>query len=231
MRSMNESVNILSAGAAKGLLNAIAAQAGIEIVGEFGAVGAMRERMNAGAACDVIILTDAMIDELAAAGKVEPSSVVALGKVSTGVARLSAAQTRAVDSASDLKDLLSTASRIYFPDPVRATAGIHVMKVLTELGLAQSHSARFATYPNGATAMRAMADAGDINAVGATQASEIIYTEGVQYIGALPDPFALTTGYSAALITDAANARVGRHLLLELRAESNARIRLRAGFS
>jgi molybdate transport system substrate-binding protein len=230
MRSMNESVNILSAGAAKGLLHTLASQAGIEIAGEFGAVGAMRERMNAGAACDVIILTDAMIDELAAAGKVEPSSVVALGKVSTGVALLSAAQKRAVDSASDLKDLLSTASRIYFPDPVRATAGIHVMKVLTELGLAQSHSARFATYPNGATAMRAMADAADMNAVGATQASEIIYTEGVQYIGALPDPFALSTGYSAALVRSALNARGGRKLLEALGNASNGQIRLRAGF-
>lgn len=230
MSLMNEAVNIVSAGAAKGLLHAIASQTGIEIAGEFGAVGAMRERMNAGAACDVIILTDAMIDELAAAGKVEPSSVVALGKVSTGVALLSAAQTRSVNSAADLKDLLSSASRIYFPDPVRATAGIHVMKVLTELGLAQSHSARFATYPNGATAMRAMADAGDVNAVGATQASEIIYTEGVRYIGALPDAFALSTGYSAALVRGALNARVGRNLLDALAAASNAHIRLRAGF-
>jgi molybdate transport system substrate-binding protein len=104
------------------------------------------------------------------------------------------------------------------------------MKVLTELGLAQSHSARFATYPNGATAMRAMADAGDMNAVGATQASEIIYTEGVQYIGALPDPFALSTGYSAALVRSALNARGGRNLLEALGAASNAQIRLRAGF-
>ena len=39
-------MNVLSAGAAKGLLHTIAAREGIELTGEFGAVGAMRERLK-----------------------------------------------------------------------------------------------------------------------------------------------------------------------------------------
>ena len=219
-------MNVLSAGAAKGLLHAIAKQAGIAIAGEFGAVGAMRDRLFAGAPCDVIVLTDAMIADLAAAGKIELKSVVSLGNVRTGVALLSAAQPRSVSSAAALKDVLSNASRIYFPDPLRATAGIHFMKVLTALGLAQSHSARFATYPNGAAAMRAMADAGDVNAVGVTQASEIMYTEGVQYVGALPGEYALATGYSAASV----QREKGHALMSALGAAEHLDVRLRAGF-
>ena len=84
-------MKILSAGAAKGLLYTVAASEGIDLIGEFGAVGAIRERLKAGAPCDVIVLTAAMIAELAASGEVDAASVIALGKVHTGVALLNSA--------------------------------------------------------------------------------------------------------------------------------------------
>ena len=228
-------MNILSAGAAKGLLKTIAANAGIEFSGEFGAVGAMRERLAAGAACDVIVLTEKMIAELAALGIVDAGGVIALGKVRTGVALPAAAKPTRVGTASELKDLLANASRIYFPDPERATAGIHFMKVLKTLGLAESHRERFATFPNGATAMRAMADAGDMGAVGVTQCSEILYTEGVQLIGALPGKFELATVYSAAITATTAKAspdgrRDAARLLAALTNARNAATCMAAGF-
>jgi molybdate transport system substrate-binding protein len=126
--------------------------------------------------------------------------------------------------------LLSAASSIYLPDPVRSTAGIHCMKVFTALGLAASQSARFRTFANGATAMRAMADAGDTKAVGITQCSEILYTEGVRLIGPLPSEFALTTVYSAAITTDASDSALAARLLNALAAASARTIRLDAGF-
>ena len=223
-------MNILSAGAAKGLLQKVAAREAIDFTGEFGAVGAMRERLNNGTACDVIVLTEKMIAELAIAGVVEAASVIALGKVRTGVAVPSAAAQVSVDTAASLKQLLANASRIYFPDPERATAGIHFVKVLTALGLADSHSARFATYPNGAIAMRAMADAGDAHAVGVTQCSEILYTEGVQLIGALPGEFELATVYSAAITANAVNRNAANYLLGALAAAQNSSMRIEAGF-
>lgn len=225
-------MNILSAGAARGLLKTIAANAGVEFNGEFGAVGAMRERLDSGAACDVIVLTEKMIAELAAQGIVDAGSVIALGKVRTGVALPAAAKPVAVDTAGALKDLLANASRIYFPDPERATAGIHFMKVLNALGLAESHRDRFATFPNGATAMRAMADAGDTRAVGVTQCSEILYTDGVQLIGALPGEFELATVYSAAITAKAGadGRRDASRLLAALANANNAETRTAAGF-
>ena len=223
-------MNILSAGAAKGLLQTVAAQEGVDFSGEFGAVGAMRERLNNGAACDVIVLTEKMINELAIAGVVVADTVTALGKVRTGVAIPSGATPALVDTSASLKQLLSNASRIYFPDPERATAGIHFMKVLTALGLADSNRARFATYPNGATAMRAMADAGDVHAVGVTQCSEILYTEGVQLIAALPGEFELATVYSAAITANAVNRNAANFLLAALAAAGNRSILIKAGF-
>ena len=225
-------MNILSAGAARGLLQTIATREGIELSGEFGAVGAMRERLDSGAACDAIVLTEKMIAELAALDIVDAGSVIALGKVRTGVALPAAAAPARVDTADELKNLLGNASRIYFPDPERATAGIHFMKVLTTLGLADSHRDRFATFPNGATAMRALADAGDVHAVGVTQCSEILYTNGVQLIGALPGEFELATVYSAAITTkaNADGSRDATRLLATVANAGNAATRIGAGF-
>ena len=223
-------MNILSAGAAKGLLHTIAAREGIELTGEFGAVGAMRERLKAGVPYDVIVLTAAMIGELAASGEVDAASVIALGSVDTGIALLSGAPTTEVDTVLSLKLLLTQATRLYFPDPAKATAGIHVMKVLTALGLAESHRGRFATFPNGATAMRALADASDISAVGITQRSEILYTDGVQYAGALPGPYELSTVYSAAVTRNARDDDAPMRLLAALSAARYDGVRRDAGF-
>ena len=223
-------MNVLSAGAARGLLHTIAASEGIPLDGEFGAVGVLRERLKAGAPCDVIVLTEAMIAELAATGEVDASSVIALGKVHTGLAIPSSAQRVSIDDVASLKQLLSQATKLYFPDPSRATAGIHFMKVLAALGLAESHRERFATFPNGATAMREMADAHDTSAVGVTQCSEILYTEGVQYLGALPSPFELATVYSAAITSRAENIDDAMQLLMALSSAANESARKSAGF-
>lgn len=223
-------MNILSAGAAKGLLTSLAALQGTEFSGEFGAVGAMRERLAEGAACDIVVLTETMIAELVVKGVVDAQSVVKLGQVRTGVAVPNAAPPAGVDTNVALKQLLGNASRVYFPDPERATAGIHFMKVLVALGLAESHRARFATFANGATAMRAMADAGDIHAVGVTQCSEILYTEGVRWVGALPREFELATMYSAAIVQRAHHATEAARLLGALVATRSAALRAAAGF-
>lgn len=221
---------ILSAGAAKGLLQTVAAREGIDFFGEFGAVGTMRARLDSGAPCDVIVLTEKGIAELVAARVVDADSVIALGRVRTGVAVPSAATPASVDTIASLKQLLANASRIYFPDPERATAGIHFMKVLTSLGLAESHRARFATYPNGATAMRAMADAGDARSVGVTQCSEILYTEGVRLVGALPGEFELATVYAAAIRVDSKHRVAATRLLMALTADVSKNIRTESGF-
>ncbi len=223
-------MNILSAGAAKRLLNTIAANEGIELTGEFGAVGAMRERLKAGAPCDVIVLTAAMIGKLAASGEIDAASVMALGRVDTGMARINGAPTTEVSDVLSLKQLLTQATRLYFPDPATATAGIHVMKLLTALGLAESHRERCATFANGATAMRAMVDASDVRAVGITQRSEILYTDGVQYAGALPSPYELATVYSAAVMRNARDDDAARRLLAALSAARYDGVRRDAGF-
>src|SRR5258707_8131712 len=95
-RSVSE-LHLLCAGAAKGLVQALqpqftaSHQATVKL--DFGAVGAMREKLLAGMPCDLISLSAPIIDELAAQGRVRPESRVVLGKVDTGIAVPAGAET------------------------------------------------------------------------------------------------------------------------------------------
>jgi molybdate transport system substrate-binding protein len=227
-------VHVLSAGAAKGLVTAQAEPFGRDtghlLKATFGAVGAMQERFDAGDPCDLIILSRSMIDALARAGRVDASSVADLGRVRTGVAVPQGATRPAVADEAQLRATLRGASAIYIPDPVRSTAGIHCMKVLASLGLADEVAPRLKAFPNGATAMTEMARRADPSAIGVTQVTEILYTAGVVLVAPLPPAFELATVYTAAVVTHAAEAEAALSLLQRLTGPATAALRRDGGF-
>lgn len=227
-------VHLLSAGAARGLVNALAPaferSGGHTLRAQFGAVGTMRERLDAGEPCDAIILSRPMIDALARERRVEPASIVDLGRVRTGVAVPRGAPHRRVDDEASLRDAVLHASAIYLPDPQRATAGIHCLKVLRGLGVADEVAGRLHAFPNGATAMAEMARAADAAAIGITQVTEILYTDGVELAGVLPRAFELATLYSGAVVAGAAQAPAAAELLRQLAADEAEALRRRGGF-
>ena len=163
------SLNILSGGAAQGLVGSLAPTfkvlTGFDITGEFGAVGAMADKLRNGAAADIVILTAAIVAKLATEKLVVPSSIADVGLVETALAvRAGEPQVTATDAAT-LREALLAADAIFVPDTRASTAGIHVAKVLHQLGIAEQVSARLKIFPNGATAMRQLAasDADEAN--------------------------------------------------------------------
>ena len=90
IRGLLMSLRILSGGAAQGLVGAVApqfeAETGCSIGGTFGAVGAMRDKLLTGEPADLLILTRALIDDLARAGHVVAGSAVDVGTLATAVA-------------------------------------------------------------------------------------------------------------------------------------------------
>ena len=223
-------LDILSAGAAKAVVIAAAADLGVTPGGAFGAVGAMQDKLLAGDPCDLIVLTRAMIDALAESGRVVPESVADLGRVKTGVAVKKGTPRPNVNRAETLASALLGAEAIYVPDTTKSTAGRHVAGMLESLGILAEVKERIKEFPNGAAAMRAMADAPGLYPIGCTQVSEILYTEGAELVGALPDEYELSTLYSAAVSTGAANAIPARNFVLFLTGETTQRMRRKAGF-
>lgn len=220
-------LQFLSGGAANGIVSRVAKAAGIETAGSFGPVGAMRDKFLAGEACDLVILTHAQIAELTALGRVDLAAVADLGTVQTSVAVRSDAPPIDVSTPDGLRAALLAADAIHFPDPQKATAGIHFAKVLEALGIADDVASRLHTHPGGLPAMAKVA-ASPGRPIGVTQATEIVVTEGVRLVASLPSPHGLATVYTAAVSASAPHATEARAFLARL-AESGA-LRAEMGF-
>jgi molybdate transport system substrate-binding protein len=229
-------LHLLSGGAAQGLVTQLEdrfeTESGCGIDASFGAVGMMKDSLLAGAPCDVLILTKALIDQLTASGEVVAGSAQALGVVKTGIAVGDGDAIPDVGSPAALKAALQSARGIYFPDPVKATAGVHFMRVLKQLGLDTELADRLRPFPNGATAMRALAEAAEAEPglLGCTQITEILNTPGVQLIAPLPKEFELATVYTAALCTRATQPEAARELIALLASADAAELRRTCGF-
>lgn len=227
-------LRLLSAGAAHGTVDALASQfqaeTGAEIVGTFGPVGAMRDKLLAGEPADLIILSKALISELAAADHVFPETCTDVGRVRTGVAAKQGEPMPDVSSASALRAALLAAKEIYLPDPLRATAGIHFVKVLDRLGVREEVASRLRPHPSGEAAMRAMSQATGAGLLGCTQITEIKRTPGVVLIGPLPAEFELATVYSAAVCTKAASMDLARRFVALLSGDTSRALRAQLGF-
>ena len=115
-----------------------------------------------------------------------------------------------------LKASLLAASAIYFPDPQRATAGIHFASVLDKLGIRDAVAPRLRTFANGATAMHELATSVAPGAIGCTQITEIKYTPGIALVGPLPAAFELATVYAAALGAQVQDAELAQQRQAEL---------------
>ena len=226
--------HLLCAGAAKGLVLALQADferaAGVRLQARFGAVGAMRDELAAGAPCDVFVATEAMVRSLAASGALDARSTAPIGRVQTAIAVRADAPRPAIESADALRSTLLAAAALHIPDATRSTAGAHVVAVLERLAIRDALAPRLVMHPNGATAMRALAATTEPRALGCTQATEIRYTPGLALVGPLPPPCALATVYSAAVCVRAHHVDAAHDFVTLLAGPTSAALRLGGGF-
>lgn len=228
------SLKILSGGAAQGLIASLApafkARTGLAIEGEFGAVGAMAGKLRGGWPADIVVLTAALIADFAGEKLVVPASILDIGRVETAIAVRAGDPLASVHDAASLREVLLGSDAIFVPDTTASTAGIHVAKVLQQLGIADEVANRLRIYPNGATAMRHLAETDAVRPVGCTQSTEILNTNGVELSGSLPKGCDLSTVYTAAVVTGAAQARQSQLLIDLLTSADQRELRARAGF-
>jgi molybdate transport system substrate-binding protein len=227
-------LRILSGGAAQGLVASLAPKfkerTGFDIEGEFGAVGAMADKLRKGTPADIVVLTAAIIAKLAEENRVVPTSIADIGQVETAIAVRAGDPPVAIANAATLRDALLAADGIFIPDTKTSTAGTHVGKILQQLGIAHDVTDRLKIFPNGATAMRGLAESDALRPIGCTQSTEIISTPGVVLSGPLPPGYALSTMYTAAVTRQGANARQAQGLIDLLIGPDQREAREHAGF-
>jgi molybdate transport system substrate-binding protein len=234
-------INVISAGACKGLFQALYGKKlkSGSLMAKFGAVGAMQEQLLAGQACELLVLTIPLLEKLAKEKWVIADSIRPIGLVATGIAVPTAlAKQRGgmpkVNDQAVLRANLLAATAIHFPDPKRATAGIHFQQVLDQLGIASAVANRCHHYDNGASAMAKLAAndsaLGNLQ-IGCTQVSEILYTQGVNLIDELPEPFQLSTQYAVALTPSGMDSKRAKKMLDRLSGKKSIELRVSSGFA
>jgi molybdate transport system substrate-binding protein len=228
-------LNLISAGAAQSVVLQIAeamrSESDAEVKATFGAVGAQKARLLAGEACDVVILTRAMIDELTAQSEVVAPSVADLGGVGLGVAVRAKTAWPDVSTAHKLRANMLAARGIWFPDPSLATAGIHLMKVMQQLGIRETLRERLHAFPNGNTAMTQLAQSTGRLQLGITMISEIKMVQGVELAGPLPAALQSTTIYSVAVTARVAEPQIAAEFVERLTGPRAKPMLTAAGFS
>lgn len=227
-------LRILSGGAAQGLIGGLAPRfrqlTGLDIYGEFGAVGTMMGKLEAGDPADLVVLTEAVIADLIRKGLVIRETVSDIGLVETAIAVRVGDRPVAISDAASLREALLAADAIFVPDTRASTAGAHVASVLDRIGIATEVAPRLKIFPNGAAAMRHLAASDALTAIGCTQATEIINTPGVMLSGALPPGYQLATVYSAGVTSRARRVGDAKRLIALLTEPESCELRARAGF-
>ncbi len=227
-------VNVLSGGAAAAVVRGVQAQfereTGCKINGIFSAVGQMRDQLVGGAPCDLVILTKPLVTQLIVSGHVVQGSAKSLGLVKTGIAVKAGEKHPRIGDREELAAAFRAAKEIYYPDPEKATAGIHFMNVLKALGLDQELKAAFRPYPNGAVAMGEMAKSDGPHLIGCTQETEINYTPGVELVGSLPTEFELATDYTLGICTKAQEPELAKKLAGMVAGAASEATRRQGGF-
>ncbi len=207
-------LKVLSAGAVRAVVEELAEafrrETGHTVVFAFDTAGALRRRAPAEPA-DVVIVTDAVIDELAGRGVVVPGTRTDLARVGIGVGVRRGAPLPDISTPEALKRTLLAAKSFVYMDPGKgATSGIHFAGVLERLGIASAVKDKALLWPAGASA-EAVADGRAELCV--QQMSEILVVPGVTLVGPLPKELQKITTYSGGLAARSTAPDTARALL------------------
>jgi molybdate transport system substrate-binding protein len=208
-----DEVRVLAAGAAKQAVERIAPAflqaTGHTLRASYDTVGAQQARVlqaAPGEVADVVILSDAALQTLRTAQRLPSAAAQPLGRVVVALAVPQNAALPDLSTPEALRQALLAAPSIAFADPARgATAGTHFAKVIEALGITDAIKSKTTLLPFGVDVIRDVSE-GKF-AIGVSQSSEIMQHPGIRFAGGLPAPYALSTGYGAALASDAAPAQ------------------------
>lgn len=210
-------LKILSAGAVKRGVTRVAAAfengTGHKVDIEFTPVPEVRRRMAAGETADLVVASPAVLDELAALGRIDAASRGFLGRSRVGVVIHADAPQPSLPDAAAVKALLLGASHVVRNE---GSSGVYAEKLFEKMGLAAA-GANIVVVKTGSDIMRYVADHPS-RAVGLAQISElmVMIDKGcaVRLAAPLPDEIQNMTHYDAAAITGApaAAAELARRL-------------------
>jgi molybdate transport system substrate-binding protein len=191
------------------IARAFAEASGHEVDLDFGTVGALQAKLDAGERADVVILSRSAIDKLERDAELVPGSRRAAARTFIAVCVRAGAPHPDITTVEAFKRTLAAARAIALSDPaVGGSAGVYLAGLFERLGLAAMMKDKGLLQQSGAeVARRVVEGAADI---GLTLSGEVASVAGAVVAGPLPAPFSQDTIYCAAIMAkcrdkDAAN--------------------------
>ena len=190
-RSMHVAVGALG--------KAFAQAAGHAVEFDFGTVGGLQGKLDAGATADVVILSVPGIDKLERAGALVSGSRRNLAKTYIAVCIRDGAPRPDFSTVEAFKRLLESARTIATSDPaVGGSAGVHLAQAFEQAGLAAMLAPKSLPQQTGAEVARRVVE-GKAE-FGLTLSGEVASVSGAVIAGPLPPPFGQDTTYCAAVM-------------------------------
>jgi molybdate transport system substrate-binding protein len=194
-------VRVLAAAAMQPVLKDVREEfqrvSGYRLVVHYGTIGAVNDWVLAGEEADLIIGSSQSISVLVKARKIRASTQTAIGKIGLGVVVARGIEL-SINSVEDFKQALISAKAIVYADPARGDpAGIHIAKVISQLGLTEHLKPKLRLSAGGDTTEVTLSLGP--TAIGITQISEIVGKPQVELAGPLPDELQNETIFFAGL--------------------------------
>jgi molybdate transport system substrate-binding protein len=195
-------IKVMSAGAVQSMVTALGAEferaSGHKLNLNFGTAGALRDRLKAGEAADLVILSQSAIASLDQPGMFIPGSRTDLGRTVTGVAVREGASLPDISTPEALKQALLKARTVAYTDPkAGGSSGTFFAGLLQKLGIAEAVNKKAVLGKRGYEVAEAVAEGRA--EIGTTFISEILTVKGVKVVGPLPCELHNVNTYTAAI--------------------------------
>jgi molybdate transport system substrate-binding protein len=186
-------IKVLSAGALRSLMQGLAPDfektSGNHLVLDFATAGGVEQRIAAGEAIDVAILTEPRIKTLEGDGKIAKESVALIGRAAIGLVVKKGAPHPDISSVAAFRRTLLLARSVGYTDPASGgTSGIHIAKIFERLGIAGDLKGKLRPISGSAGEPPSVGGAVALGEaeIGIQPISELMGIPGIEIVGSLP---------------------------------------------
>jgi molybdate transport system substrate-binding protein len=205
-------IKVLSSNGTSAIVRAIGAEfarrTGHAVVTKFDVATLLQKDIEAGESFDVAVLTRGVIDELAAKGAIDAATRSDVARSGVGVAARVGAVKPDIGTVDAFRRTFLDAKSVAYTTV--GGSGIHFVKMLERLGIADAVRAKARTQPGGIVGE--LVARGEVE-LAVQQVSELVPVEGIELVGPFPPELQLITLFTAGMSPHARNPEGARALL------------------
>ncbi|WP_062310741.1 substrate-binding domain-containing protein [Polynucleobacter sinensis] len=187
---------------------------GNKVTIQFGTGPQLRERLASNQVFDILIAPNALINEQLKQGRLQTGISTYIGKVGAGITVRAEVPKPDIQNVDDLKKYLLAADRIIYN---KASTGIYLDKLFTQLGVMDAIQSKVIRYDNGESVlMHIIRGSGNEIGFGAITEIKLFEPKGLQFVGPLPSNVQNYTSYDAGIVATSINVEIAKNFLMQM---------------